>query len=47
MGMISEKEREVFKKVGSLGGQETLKRYGTEHFKKLRKLSSGRKKNGK
>jgi hypothetical protein len=30
--------------AGRIGGQATLKKYGSDHFKELRKKSSGRKK---
>jgi len=34
--------KKLAKALGKRGGQATLKKYGPEHFKKLRKLSSGR-----
>ena len=35
---------EAAKQLGKLGGEATKAKYGSDHFKKIRKLSSGRKK---
>ena len=41
-----DKLKEWAKALGKRGGLATKEKYGTEHFKELRKLSRGRKKIG-
>ncbi len=43
----ADKLKEFASAMGKRGGEATKARYGTEHFKNMRKLSSGRKNKAK
>ena len=32
---ITDKEKEVLRKIGSMGGKATLRKHGKEHYRKL------------